>query len=415
MRVDQKGDLTILFEKFHIKEPIMTLWDKGISVDKAISAFTVGDDYILDLKLLEYDCKASTAHAKALEKAGILTAEECTLLVTELAKIAKAAKKGEFLIEAAQEDGHTAIEDHLTKVLGDLGKKIHTGRSRNDQVLAALRLYVKEYGTEIVSSIAELISSVTHLKNTYKDIPLPGYTHTRKAMPASVGMWAEAFAAAFDDDQHHFSFVLDMMFQSPLGTGAGYGVPLLNLDRQMVADALSFRKVQETMYVQNSRGKFEAAILDSLSLLMLDLNKMATDLIFYTLPQMGYMTLPMEFCTGSSIMPQKKNPDVLELVRARCHEVIALATQIKNTTVNMISGYHRDLQLTKGALLKGMDITHSCVDIMTLVVKGVTVNADACTCAMTDELYATEEAYKLVKEGMPFRDAYREIGKKFSK
>jgi len=392
----------------------MTLWDKGIATNKNISVFTVGDDTILDLKLLVHDCKASAAHAKALEKAGILTKSECGQLVTELAKIAKQAKNGKFQIRPTQEDGHTAIEDCLTKKLGKLGKKIHTGRSRNDQVLAALRLYIQNEGKEILSSMKEVTISLATLGKKYGKIPLPGYTHTRKAMPASVKMWTQAFEAALKDDQKHFEFVLQMTSQSPLGSGAGYGVPLLNLDRKMVSDALSFKKVQETMYVQNSRGKFEGAILDSLSLAMLDLNKMATDLIFYTLPQLNYMTLPDSFCTGSSIMPQKKNPDVLELVRARCHEVTALALQIKNTTVNMISGYHRDLQLTKGALMKGMEITLSCLNIMALVLKDIKVNKEDCECAMTKELYATEEAYKLVKKGMPFRDAYKKIGTKYT-
>ena len=385
------------------------LWEKGYRLDEQVEAFTVGDDYLLDQRLVRYDCLASMAHARALGRAGILEEEEVEDLLEELERIVQLDLAGEFSILPEHEDCHTAIENYLTRELGELGEKIHTGRSRNDQVLAALRLYYKVELAKCKRLMTELAMYLEQFAARYGEVEFPGYTHTRKAMPSSVGLWAESFVDSMDDNSRLIDVALELIDQSPLGTGAGYGVPL-DLDREYTAELLEFERVQQNpIYTQNSRGKFEATILHALAQVMLDLNKMATDLIVFSMPELGYFELPEELCTGSSIMPQKRNPDVLELVRARYHHVVALEFQVKNTIANLLSGYNRDLQLTKGPTMRGLDVTQASLSVMALVFDGLGVNADRCQAGLTDEVYATERVYELVKKGVPFREAYRRI------
>ncbi len=391
----------------------MRLWDKGKEFDKRIEDFTVGSDYILDQKLVTYDCLASIAHAKMLNKIGILNVEEVRQLECELENIIELNNTDEFKITREQEDCHTAIENHLVKTLGKLGKKIHTARSRNDQVLTALRLYYKDELSDCIQLVNELVGTIQTFVKKYGQVVLPGYTHTRKAMPSSVSLWGGAFIDSMDDNLRVVNLALTLIDQSPLGTGAGYGVPL-DIDRAYTAELLGFERVQANpIYTQNSRGKFESTILHALSLIMADLNKIASDLILFTLPELGFFVLPDEFCTGSSIMPQKKNPDVLELVRAQYHVLVSYEFQIKNIYGNLISGYHRDIQLTKEPIMHGLEITRHCTSVMALIFTKLEVNEDNCHKAITEEIYATDKVYQLVKKGMAFRDAYKIISKDY--
>ncbi len=395
------------------KSVAMKLWEKKYRLNKQVEDFTVGDDYILDQKLIKYDVLASIAHAKMLGKVGILKKDEVQKLIIELNNIIQLDKQDKFRILKEQEDCHTAIENYLTKELGDLGKKIHTARSRNDQVLTALRLYYKEELNDCKRLINGLIEAIEKFISKYGEIEFPGYTHTRKAMPSSISMWGNAFIDSMQDNLKAVNFVLELIDQSPLGTGAGYGIPL-KIDRGYTAKLLGFKKPQENpIYTQHSRGKFESTILHTLTQIMFDLNKIATDLILFSMPELGYFELPKEFCTGSSIMPQKKNPDVLELLRAKYHIVVSYEVQIKNIISNLISGYNRDLQLTKEPTMKGLEITKQSLSIMTLIFKNLEGNKENCSRALTEDIYATEEVYELVKRGIPFREAYKTISEKY--
>lgn len=390
----------------------MKLWKKDYRLNERVEDFTVGDDYLLDKELIKYDCLASIAHAKMLGKIGILKKQEVKKIVRELNNIIELDKKGKFFILKEQEDCHTAIENHLTKKLGKLGGKIHTARSRNDQVLAALRLYYKQELNECKRLVIELISSIRKFLRKYGRVKLPGYTHTRKAMPSSIALWGNSFVESMKDNLKLINLAVELVNQSPLGTGAGYGLPI-KVDREYTAKLLGFEKIQNNpIYVQNSRGKFESTILHALTQIMLDLNRIASDLIVFSMPEFGYFELPKEFCTGSSIMPQKKNPDVLELLRAKYHVVVSCEFQIKNIISNLLSGYNRDLQLTKKPTMKGIKITKESLSIASLVFGNLKVNRKKCNNALTEEVYATERVYELVKKGIPFREAYQIVSKK---
>jgi argininosuccinate lyase len=387
------------------------LWTKGYRLDRQVEEFTVGDDYLLDRQLVRYDCLASIAHARTLGRAGILTDGEVQRLVEELDRIIRLDAEGSFKVLREHEDCHTAIENHLTQELEDLGEKIHTGRSRNDQVLAALRLYYKDELAECRGQVSKLLKSIEEFVARCGEVELPGYTHTRKAMPSSIGLWAGSFAESMEDNLRLVDAAEDLVDQCPLGTGAGYGVPL-PLDREYTAELLGFARVQANpIYVQSSRGKFESTILHALSQVTADLNKIATDLIVFSMPELGYFELPDELCTGSSIMPQKRNPDVLELVRARHHQVVSLEFQVKNTVANLPSGYNRDLQLTKGPTQRALQATLESLSVMAVVFRKLSVDEERCAAGLTDEVYATERVYELVKQGVPFREAYRMVAK----
>jgi len=391
----------------------MKLWDKGYELDRQVEAFTAGEDYMLDQWLVRYDCLGSIAHAEMLGKAGFLAEDEVSALTAELENIIELNTQGKFVIRKDQEDCHTAIENHLIERLGDTGKKIHTARSRNDQVLTALRLYYKDELAKCTGLVQELGEALGQFAGKFGTVEIPGYTHTRKAMPSSAGMWAGAFADSMQDNAEALQYAMKLIDVSPLGSGAGYGVPLA-IDREYTAQKLGFRAVQENpVHVQISRGKFEADIVHALGRVVFDINRMSCDLITFSMPEFGYFELPDEFCTGSSIMPQKKNPDALELLRAHYHTVVSYEFQIKNTAANLISGYNRDLQLTKGPVMRSLAVTQECLRIMTLLMQKLRVNREKCEAAMTEELYATEEVYKLVGQGVPFREAYRRIAQRY--
>ena len=391
------------------------LWDKGYDLNKTIESYTVGNDPILDKQLIYYDCIASIAHTKMLGKMGLLTKTEAMYLVQELKHIIDLDKKGEFPITQDQEDCHTAIEMFLTNSLGDVGKKIHTARSRNDQVLTALRLYYKDQINNINQLIEGLIYSISSFTSDHGNIQFPGYTHMQRAMPSSFDLWGTAFLDSMKDNLLLLDTVNKLVDQSPLGTAAGYGVPL-NIDREFTAKELGFSSVQNnSVYTQFSRGKFEISVLHVLSQIMLDLSKIASDLILISMSEFGYVEIPDEFCTGSSIMPQKKNPDVLELLRAKYHVVSSFEFQVTQLTANLISGYNRDIQLTKEPVMRGFSITAESIKIAILLFQNISVNEQKCKDAMTDELFATEKVYELVKKGVPFRDAYLKIAKTINK
>ncbi len=391
----------------------MKLWQKTKMLNQEIEAFTVGKDHILDMEIIDFDCIASKAHTRMLGKIGILSEQEVNDLLEGLDEILELHKKGKFHIALEDEDCHTAIENYLIEHVGEAGKKIHTGRSRNDQVLTALRMYCKSNLQKCIKKLEQTIDCIDDFVKHFGKIAMPGYTHTRKAMPSSVGLWAHAFKAAFEDDLELIKAGTRLIDQNPLGTGAGYGVPL-PLDREMTTKELGFSRIQENpIYTQNSRGKFESFVLTVLCQIMLDINKLASDLVLYTLPSIAYFVLPDEFLTGSSIMPQKKNPDVLELLRGKYHEIMAYEMQMRNTSINLISGYHRENQLTKEAIIRGFSTTLDSIHVTGLIFQNLKVLEENCDVAMTDELFATEKAYKLVQQGVPFRDAYREIGKQY--
>jgi argininosuccinate lyase len=391
----------------------MKLWQKQTRLDRRVEKFTVGDDPMLDLELIPYDCAASIAHARMLKKVGFLSAEEARKLAKELENIIGLHRNNRFKIRPDEEDGHTAIENRLVRRLGAIGKKIHTGRSRNDQVLVALRLYSRDRLSEIRKALAALIVTLGRMGRKYRNVSLAGYTHSRKAMPYTVGKHFQAYADALKDDLRLVKAAAEINDQNPLGSAAGYGTTL-PIDREMTTELLGFRRTQKNeLYAQNSRGKFESIILSALSQVMLDLQRLAHDLVLFSMDEFGYFRLPEEFCTGSSIMPQKKNPDVLELVRAKFAVVHSGYLQVMEILKGLPSGYHRDLQLTKEPLFRGFREALETVRIMIVVIAGLRVDRERCRKACTGEIKAADEAFELVRKGVPFRDAYRSVARKY--
>ncbi|UCC91556.1 MAG: argininosuccinate lyase [Candidatus Aenigmatarchaeota archaeon] len=389
----------------------MKLWQKGYELDRHVEEFTVGKDYLLDQKLVKYDCIGSIAHAKMLAKIKIISQSECKKLVGALNQLIELDAKCKFKIEQQDEDVHTAIENFLIKKLGKTGKKIHTARSRNDQVLVDIRLYSKEKMIELEEALLELCGSLFKFSSENKNIPIPGYTHMRKAMASSVGLWACSFIESLLDDLKLIKMAFEINDQSPLGSVASYGTSL-PINREYVSKLLGFEKVQNNvLYVGNSRGKIEAMILSSLSQTMSTLNKIATDLLLFTAEEFGFFELPEKFLTGSSIMPNKSNPDVLEILRAKSNAVHPSLFQILSVIQNIPSGYNRDFQLTKKPLIEGMETTLSCLKITNKLIKNLKVNKEKCSKSLTPEIFAADKAIKLVEKGIPFREAYEEVWK----
>ncbi len=389
------------------------LWSLENKFNRDIDGYLAGEDRKFDTRLLKYDCEASSVHADMLQLLDILTEEEAGAIKKELNNINSLHEKGKFQISPEDEDCHSAIEKHLTDKLGDTGRKIHALRSRNDQVLTALRLYMKDQLEALKVLLRDLIDEITGFSEAYGKTEIPGYTHTRKAMPSSVAIWSEAWRDSMIDNLFLVNAVFHIINQSPLGTGAGYGVPYEN-HREYTAEKLGFGKVQDNpVYTQNSRHKFEGMALTAMSNIMLDLNRLASDLIFFTASETAFFILPEFFCTGSSIMPQKTNPDVLELMRGNYQQVVGSEDVVRSTGVNLISGYHRDMQITKGHLMKSFDITSASLRMGVELFSNLGVSEEGAATSMTRELYAAEDALKLVKEGVPFRDAYHLIKKEY--
>lgn len=387
----------------------MKLWtDKKISQE--IEEFTSAEDILLDQLLVKYDVLGSIAHAIMLQKIDILTGEELEKMKLVLLEILTLNEKGKFGISIEDEDVHTKIENYLTQKLGKVGGKIHTARSRNDQILVDLRLYTKEKLLELEGNLLALCGTLIEFAKK-NNVSMPGYTHLRKAMPSSVALWSLAFVESLLDDLVLLKTASKLNNQNPLGSGAGYGVPL-KIDRQLTTDLLGFEKIQQNvLYVQNSRGKIESIVLSALSQIMVDLNKFANDLILFSTEEFGFFEIPAKLCTGSSIMPQKKNPDILELIRARASKVSAHLFQTIEIIKNLPSGYNRDLQETKEPLIKGLNITNSCLEMCNLIASNLKVNKEKLVKALTPEIFATDQTYELVKKGIPFREAYKKIKK----
>ncbi len=391
------------------------LWEKGYSLDHEIEKYTVGDDFLLDRKLVKMDVLGSIAHARMLTKIGILTEEEFVKLKGALLEILELHRGDRFPIEMEDEDVHTKVENYLTERLGELGKKIHTARSRNDQVIVDLRLYTKERLLEIQGRLLEFCETLWEFGKRNEAVIMPGRTHTQPAMPSSVGLWACAILESMLDDFVIMKAAYRINDQCPLGSAASYGVPL-NIDRQFTSDLLGFGKVQNNvLYANNSRGKTESIVLFPLVQVMLDLSKLATDLILFSTSEFGYFSIPQEFCCGSSIMPQKRNPAGMELIRAKTSTLTSYLFQVTGTIKALPSGYNRDFQETKAPLLKGMDLVDSSIRICDLVISRLEVHEDVLDRSCTPEIFATDRALELVKEGMPFRDAYKEVAANIDK
>ncbi|MGE5558863.1 MAG: argininosuccinate lyase [Bacillota bacterium] len=386
------------------------LWHKNYELDALVEKFTVGMDFELDRNLINADCLASLAHATMLSSIGILTKEELESLKEGLVEIIRKNTAGGFPINLSDEDGHTAIENYLTASAGIAGKKIHTGRSRNDQVIAALRLYARGFMLEYAGHSLALAEKLLDFAKKHRDTPMPGRTHMQIAMPSSVGLWAGAYAEQLLDDLKLIRTAYEINNMCPLGSAASYGVPL-PLNRELVADLLAFEDVQNNvLYVNNSRGKMESIILDAVEQVTLTLSKMAQDLILFSMPEFRYFTLPDRLCSGSSIMPQKKNPCGLELLRAKTSTVSSCCMQVKGIVKALPSGYNRDFQETKEPFIRGINTGLYCVKIMDLTIREIKVNKDKLLAGFIPEIYATDAALELVGKGMPFRDAYKEIG-----
>lgn len=386
------------------------IWAKDYELNTLIEEFTVGNDYILDQKLTLSDCASSLAHATMLQSIGILTKDELSSLQSGLGEIVSLKEKNEWVITRADEDGHTAIENYLVKHCGDAGKKIHTGRSRNDQVITAVRLYLRSFLLDITTAGTALIEKLLTFAETHESTPMPGRTHTQIAMPSSVGLWAASFAEQLSDDLKMIDTLFEIVNRCPLGSAASYGVPL-PLNREMTATLLGFAEVQNNvLYVNNSRGKLESMALDAFDQIGLTFSKIAQDLILFSLPEFGYFSLPVELCSGSSIMPQKKNPDGLELMRSKASILSSLSGQVKNIIRSQTSGYNRDFQDTKEPLLKGCDLVLLMTQVIDLTFSKLKVNKENLLAAFTPEIYATDVALELVAKGASFRDAYKEVG-----
>lgn len=376
-------------------------------------AYTAGDDAALDTVLIEADCIGTAAHVTMLSrmplKPKLFSATERTRVVKELVNVIRQARKGAFKIRAADQDVHMAVERHLTAKLGDLGKRVHTGRSRNDQVAVDIRLYARDASNDVTEAVLTLAEILVAWAAKREDLPMVGRTHMQPAMPSSVALWASAHAEALLEDTALLAAAYDLTDRSPLGSAAGYGVPL-PIDRALTARLLGFGDIHHNvLHASNTRGKCESIILSALAQVMLTLSRLAQDLMLYTMPEFGYFTLPADYCTGSSIMPQKNNPDVLELLRARAIRVIADASTAAQITAALPSGYSRDLQETKALLLNGLTTTGASVTIMQPIIRRMKANRKALKDGFTPEVFAADRALELMAGGTAFRDAYRQV------
>ncbi len=388
----------------------MKLWDKGFSTDKKIDHFTVGNDRELDLHLAKYDVIASKAHAKMLGKIGLLSTEETNSLVDELDRIGTSITKGEFKIEDSFEDMHSKIEFLLTLRLGDTGKKIHTARSRNDQVLVAMHLYLKDELAEIKSQTKTLFDLLLNLADKYKRVLLPGYTHLQIAMPSSFGLWFSAYAESLIDDLYFIDAAYKVADQNPLGSAAGYGSSF-DIDRNFTTKEMGFKTMKyNVVAAQMGRGKVEKATAFGMANIAATLSKMAMDICLYMSQNFDFISFPDELTTGSSIMPHKKNPDVFELVRGKCNKLQSIPNQLTLVINNLPSGYHRDLQLVKEIIVPAIQDMKSCLEILTFSLSEIRINETIIEDPKYDYLFSVDTLNELVQNGMPFRDAYKKMG-----
>jgi len=393
------------------------LWKKsGTKLHSLIEQYTVGDDYLLDKILMPYDIQATKAHAKGLEKIGIFNKGELKKILARLSKLEKEFKSGKVKIKQSDEDCHTVIENYLTKKYKKIGGKIHTGRSRNDQVLVTIRLYLKDQLDQIRKDTFKLAQAFLKFAEDHQKIPLPGYTHTQQAMLSSVGHWSLSFTESLIDDISFLDCTYKHLDKNPLGSAAGYGVNLL-LPREFTTKELKFKELQlNSLYCQNSRGKFESIYLESLSQIMFTLGKFANDLLLFTSQEFDFFKVKNNLVTGSSIMPQKRNLDAMEILRAKVHVVTAQHQLIQNLIKDLISGYHRDLQLIKKSLIESSNIVQESLAVVDLYLKGISPKEKSIKAKISPEIYTADLATELAKKKkVPFRTAYKQAMKLIKK
>ena len=388
----------------------MKLWSKGFEINKEIERFTVGRDREIDLYLAKYDVLGSMAHITMLNSIGLIGDDELPLLLAELRKIYAICEEGKFVIEDDIEDVHSQVELMLTRALGDMGKKIHSGRSRNDQVLVDLKLFTRAELKTVVEETKTLFDELIAQSEANKDVLMPGYTHLQIAMPSSFGLWFGAYAESLTDDMLYLQSAYKMTNRNPLGSAAGYGSSF-PLNRQMTTDLLGFDSMNyNVVYAQMGRGKMERNVAFSIAGLAGTMAKMAFDACLFNSQNFGFVKLPKECTTGSSIMPHKKNPDVFELIRAKCNKLQALPTQVTLIQNNLPCGYFRDLQIIKECFLPAFDELKDCLRMCAYIINKIEVKQDILDNPMYDAIFSVEEVNKLASEGMPFRDAYKKVG-----
>lgn len=391
------------------------LWEKGLPLDERVLRYTAGEDHLLDARLVPYDVRGSIAHAEMLADQELISDDDCTAIRNGLNTLNVSFAAGDWEISLEDEDAHTALETRLTDAIGAAGGRLHLGRSRNDQVLTALRMYLRDAADDLGERVAALQNSISELSQRQGNLVLPGYTHMQHAMPSSVALWCGGFSEGFADACDGLQAVKRRINKNPLGSAAGYGTPGLPLDREATTAKLDFDGTQSPVTAaQLSRGKAESALLFEIALLMQDLSRMASDLLMFYTQEFAYISLAAEVTTGSSIMPQKRNPDVLELLRASSATTQACLDESLMITAKLPSGYHRDLQRLKSPLFRSIDLAIDSVDIMAYVLEGLEFVPEKIQ--LDDGIFATAEAYRLVREeGIPFRDAYKKVAKQYAK
>lgn len=387
-----------------------TLWNKGTSATEAVESFTVCSDRILDLRLARYDVLGSKAHIKMLESIGLLSSDELEKLTAGLDQILSEIEEGSFVLQDGVEDIHSQVEFLLTERLGEIGKKIHSGRSRNDQVLVDVKLFLRDQLLEMKKEVLALFEELQKLSEEYKDVLLPGYTHGQVAMPSSFGLWFGAYAESLADDMFMLAGAYHLVNQNPLGSAAGYGNSF-PLDRKMTTGLLGFETPDyNSIAAQLSRGKAEKAVASAAGSIALTLNKFAADCCLYMCPNFGFISFPAELTTGSSIMPHKKNPDVWEVMRAHCNQVMSCENEISMMCSNLQHGYHRDFQILKDVLFPKLELIHDCLQMAVYMISKVNVNKNILESSLYDTMFTVEEVNRRVLAGMPFRDAYKTVG-----
>ena len=386
------------------------LWEKNVTVDHDVETYTVGRDREMDLYLAPFDILGSMAHITMLESIGLLSAQELQTLLNELRAIYEIAERGEFVIEEGIEDVHSQVELMLTRRLGDVGKKIHSGRSRNDQVLVDLKLFIRSRIEDLTNAMTRLFDALIAQSEKYKNILLPGYTHLQVAMPSSFGLWFGAYAESLADDLTIMRAAYEITNRNPLGSAAGYGSSF-PLNREMTTRLLGFGSMDyNVVYAQMGRGKTERIVAQAMASVAATVSKLAFDACMFNSQNFGFIKLPDEFTTGSSIMPHKKNPDVFELTRAKCNKLQALPYEITLITNNLPSGYFRDLQLIKENFLPAFDQLIEVLDMVTAMVSQVKVNEHILDDSRYDLMFSVEKVNQMAKDGVPFRDAYKQVG-----
>lgn len=387
-----------------------TLWNKGTEATQIVEDFTVGNDRVLDLRLARYDVLGSLAHIKMLQSIGLLTGEELGQLTKGLEEILVEIENGSFVLEDSVEDIHSQVELLLTRRLGEIGKKIHSGRSRNDQVLVDVKLFLKDEVLKLRDEVLFLFDKLQELSEKHKDVLLPGYTHGQVAMPSSFGLWFGAYAESLADDMYMLRGAYSVTDQNPLGSAAGYGSSF-PLDREMTTRLLGFGSMEyNSVAAQLSRGKSERAVASAIGAIALTLNKFAADCCMYMCPNYGFVSFPDNLTTGSSIMPHKKNPDVWEIMRGNCNRIMSAEAEISMLCSNMPHGYHREFQLLKDILFPKLELMHKCLRMAVYMLENIRVNEDILKAPIYSYLFTVEEVNRRVLSGTPFRDAYRQVG-----